>query len=366
MRIIKFSVEDNKEYCIYCRREIKGIDLKFRAHKECIEEFNRHKFVVFRNQKTLKQDLINCKEISSVYGKLQFYNVFFYDNGSQIDYNILYEVDDDDEFDLFPLTNYFVKIIFDKDSHCIFKIDLSIINVKELRKFNRLYYADESYEIRYIPILSTSIFSFPSLKRLQINQTSLEQIPDLFHKLPDLEEIKLTSDNLQTLPKSFTLLPKLQDLFITLNHITELPEFIGNITSLKYLSLEINNVSALPPTCVNLINITHFCLESQSIIELPQFIFEFHNLECLYLNTKQVKYLPTIQKQLGYIKQISWELQSLKEIPQNLDKLGTLKLFYLYAPNLISLKGIESIHTRNLYFYTDNRFRFWYHSVKYY
>ena len=348
---IKLSIEDNnKEYCIYCKREIIGEELKFRAHKECILEFENNvihrDYIDFRDFKVFRSDFNNWVKLAEVYGRPIFgYKQYLVSDGTYYNYSYISPYYEDEDFskDIFgnyPFSNFDLEFLFDVDFNddiFVYKILLADRHVKSIKNIQN----------QHASTLSQFFFSFPELIRLKIVQDSLTIIPDLFTKLPNLESLKIRAPHLESLPKSISTLSALKDLFIGVN-FTEVPDFICEMNQLRLLSLEINNVKRLPASLKNLVNLSHFYLESDSITEFPELIYDYQHLEYLFLNLIHVEYLPNPKKPHRGLKRIFWFLNSLKELPDDFDNFGVLEDFYLYVPGLVTLKGISNIRAESL------------------
>ena len=85
-----------------------------------------------------------------------------------------------------------------------------------------------------------------SLKKINLAQNRLQEIPVHFGNLEQLEELNLYGNKLHKLPEVFTNLKKLKRLILRVNEIENLPRSFENLLSLETLDVEENKLTKLP------------------------------------------------------------------------------------------------------------------------
>lgn len=85
---------------------------------------------------------------------------------------------------------------------------------------------------------------------LDLENNSIEEIPEEIVKLNNLRIINLYGNNLTFIPEFIIKLKRLQVFNLTYNKIKELPEFIGQCSQLAIIQLDGNELKTLPEKCL--------------------------------------------------------------------------------------------------------------------
>ncbi|MBD3214815.1 MAG: hypothetical protein GF311_19545 [Candidatus Lokiarchaeota archaeon] len=225
------------------------------------------------------------------------------------------------------------------------------------------------------------LFELTALKKLELGNNLLKEIPEDINKLKNLEFLSLSSNQLKKLPNSIGELKNLKTLDLSSNQIDQLPSSLGNLTSLEILRVDRNNLITIPNSLMRLHSLRELYLGSNNLISLPKHLFEFRNddhikgwingvyhfedqerifqkvkdmkvlwetigslnsLEVLDLNRNRIDTIPHPLFQLKSLKMLNLDFNELKELPNELWNFENVTALSLGFNKLSSIPG--SIH----------------------
>lgn len=124
-----------------------------------------------------------------------------------------------------------------------------------------------------------------NLKRLDISNNNLKELPSSFNLLTKLEHLKLDHNEFQTLPKVLAEMRSLKTLSISHNKLEEHSEDLGSLINLETLDLSSNNLSSLPYSFVRLNRLRELNIAENKFNIIPECIINgMRNLEILDLS----------------------------------------------------------------------------------
>lgn len=97
-----------------------------------------------------------------------------------------------------------------------------------------------------VPPQLEQLFSFSTVRVLNVAGNKLTSIPDLFEKLPALEQCFICNNELTELPPSLGRCSKLTLVYLGMNPITALPDSYASLTGLEVLHFEKSKLTELP------------------------------------------------------------------------------------------------------------------------
>jgi Leucine-rich repeat (LRR) protein len=192
-------------------------------------------------------------------------------------------------------------------------------------------------KLKEFPVTLTKL---TSLKKLILDENTIESIPAGIKELVNLEELHLEKCALKNLPAEIGLLPKLKLLNVSHNSGLVLPEAINNLASLQVLNISYNTGFGLPADLYGLKNLEtldcHQC-STAAPIEFPLAITQLSGLKRLFIGSNSIVTIPDS----------ILNLQNLEELDLN------SSLCYLNSvPDLSQLKNLKSLHANGLFSYT--------------
>eukprot|EP00913_Durusdinium_trenchii_P001397 g1292.t1 len=165
--------------------------------------------------------------------------------------------------------------------------------------------------------LTAAIGKWTKLELININNHSLNTLPDELSKLQCLRELKIRknpltslpdtlnlnafSNRLTSIPSSCALLQNLQGLYLQHNQLTTVPEAVCKLPdlSVRMLNLGRNNLTSLP-TC-DLPNLRFMNLVENQLTRVPDWVSILPELTSMQLQHNKLRQLP-----------MKWDLPVLK------------------------------------------------------
>ena len=164
-----------------------------------------------------------------------------------------------------------------------------------------------------------SIGKLKGLKVLDLGFNMFKNLPSSIQSLTNLETLIL--DYNKIVDWDFLMyVPKLKKLNLIECGIEEVPDTLWSLTSLEHLDLRWNKIAELPKDIGKLESLKVLRLNQNRLKALPQEIGQLHKLEELNLNNNYLTELPSA---LGTIRSLKIYLKynQIKEIPLSLKKL---------------------------------------------
>lgn len=173
--------------------------------------------------------------------------------------------------------------------------------------------------------LSIYIQNLANLKKLDLSQNQLTELPDEITNLQNLGSLILYSNQLTQLPDLSNL--GLVQLHLRDNQLPVFPLSILRIETLEELDLSFNYIDKLPDNIFALENLRVLSISDNFLDELPETICQMKNLERLNFNGNSIKKLPEGFRSLNLktldVSQNSWK-EPLYEIG-DIDSLVNLQ-----------------------------------------
>lgn len=146
-----------------------------------------------------------------------------------------------------------------------------------LNFYNWRFVKENTEYVDYLLSLIHLNLFLSALKKLNINQNKIREIPESIGSLASLERLNLSRNKIRNLPKSIGSLSSLKTLDLSRNNIQEIPQSVFKLTSLKWLDLSHNNIKEIPESIVNLESLTELTLNRNNIKDIPDSIKPFLN-----------------------------------------------------------------------------------------
>jgi Leucine-rich repeat (LRR) protein len=157
---------------------------------------------------------------------------------------------------------------------------IEISNCRNLQKIN-ITSCDFSNEFKFS--------SFPNLRELTIQRSSITGLMDLISKCSSLEKISIEMSGCLILDKSIANIKKIKILNLKDNGINYIPEEIGELEKLEYLNISKNNIKLIPNSLANCISLKYLDIRFQcgktkahnKLNDIPVEMFEIKTLKTI-------------------------------------------------------------------------------------
>lgn len=117
-------------------------------------------------------------------------------------------------------------------------------------------------------VLFPELKRYKSLKKLQLWENGLTEIPEGLFELSSLEELRII-DPVRSLPDGFAQLKHLRILCVEGN-IRRIPEAFRQLTQLQSLELELNDLESIPDFLAELPELKNLVLSYNTTLQIPQ------------------------------------------------------------------------------------------------
>jgi Leucine-rich repeat (LRR) protein len=199
---------------------------------------------------------------------------------------------------------------------------------------------------------------FTNLKRLSINNTRIQELPDSLAELTNLEFFSMSYSNLYwdslmtSLPRCIGQLRNLGQLRLSGNSIKIIPSEIGELKSLRELDLSGNPLQSLPDSLADVLKLQILNLSETSLEKLPEEVGNLKSLRQLDLNSSPLKALPDTIGNLSKLETLNLSNTSLTGLPDSIGNLSKLETLDLSNTSLTALPdgigGLNSLRTLDL------------------
>nr|MDO8115056.1 NACHT domain-containing protein [Candidatus Sigynarchaeota archaeon] len=225
-----------------------------------------------------------------------------------------------ERMDVYPVTGI-IKLLSEGFSYQE-ELDLSRIKIWGKKCI------DES-EIKDITWLDILLLKNKQLKRLNLSQCDLKELPDTIGVLGALEALDLHENSLTTLPDSIIHLGSLRTLDISKNGLTELPNTIGYLICLETLDLENNNLFTIPATIHKLESLQALNLKKNKMTGLPASFILLKKLKRLDLGNNGMTSIPPELFSLIVMQELLLDHNKLVIVPEALFSIKSLRILDL-------------------------------------
>ena len=121
-------------------------------------------------------------------------------------------------------------------------------------------------------VLFPELKRYKSLKKLQLWENGLTEIPAGLFELTSLEELRII-DPVRSLPDEFAQLKRLKILCVEGN-IRRIPDAFRQLTQLQSLELELNDLESIPDFLAELPELKNLVLSYNTTLQIPQQLAE--------------------------------------------------------------------------------------------
>lgn len=167
-----------------------------------------------------------------------------------------------------------------------------------------------------------------SLRKLLVDNTAIEQLPESIFRLTKLEVLSLNDcQSLKRLPLCIGQLGSLRDLSLNGSALEELPDSISLLVNLETLSLMwCKSLTVIPGSVGNLKMLVKFWLNGSSVKELPATIGSLSYLRELSVgNCSSITKLPVSVAGLASLVELQLDGTSIIDLPDEIDGLKSLE-----------------------------------------
>ena len=196
--------------------------------------------------------------------------------------------------------------------------------IKELKQLTELRISNN-----HLKALPSSLGELKALKKLWINGNQIARLPLEISKLNDLEFLGAGDNKFRTLPDHLCELCSLKKLWMSGNNITSITSHLTALTQLRKLDVSGNEITELPESIGSLKNLVHLDISGNRISVIPNSIGELTHLSSLLLGNNRIYKLPESLYNLSNLIRLTLSsnlLESLSENISNLNKLQGLEL----------------------------------------
>lgn len=127
-----------------------------------------------------------------------------------------------------------------------------------------------------------------TLKRLELDNNSLESLPLEVTRIVGLEYLSLNYNNLRTLPREIGNLKFLTWLHVYDNNLDSLPPAMGNLTSLRYVTMSYNYLRSLPVEMGRLTNLNQLFVHHNRLETLPEALLDLPKMSLLDIHSNRL------------------------------------------------------------------------------
>jgi len=190
----------------------------------------------------------------------------------------------------------------------------------------------QALNLGYVP---DEVFQMTQLKRLDLSNNTLAELPPEIGKLTNLEYLNVgastesgSENQLSTLPPEIGKLTQLKTLLVGHNQLTALPSEIGQLSQLEelYIGSKENQFTGLPPEIGQLSRLRVLDCSFGYLRVLPSEIGKLTNLTHLALNNNQLISIPPEIGQLTQLRTLTLASNSrLTTIPHQIERLPNLR-----------------------------------------
>jgi Leucine-rich repeat (LRR) protein len=180
-----------------------------------------------------------------------------------------------------------------------------------------------------------------NLKVLNLDETSIKELPSSLHHLVGLQKLSLRNcTKLKTIPSFIGNLSELLELDLT--GCASLETFPSSLFKLKLTKLDLKGCSMLgtfpeiPNDIGRLSSLTELSLQGSSIVNLPESMANLSSLESLDLtDCKRLECVPNNIGRWSSLTKLSLQGSSIANLPESMAHLSSLKSLNLSACKLL-------------------------------
>lgn len=126
------------------------------------------------------------------------------------------------------------------------------------------------------------------LKRLELDNNSLQSLPVEVTRIVTLEYLSLNNNNIRSLPREIGNMKFLTWLHLYNNSLDTLTGAVGSLTSLRYITVSYNSLRSLPPEMGRLSNLNQLFFHHNRMENLPESILDLPKLSILEVHSNRL------------------------------------------------------------------------------
>jgi len=169
-----------------------------------------------------------------------------------------------------------------------------------------------------------------SLRRLNLSNNLLEQVPSELGQMTQLKRLNLSENKLRTVPNSFGGLVSLERFNVAHNGLTHISnEVFQNMNNLYSVDVQYNKLSALPASIAQQ-NLRELIANNNALESVPVNVgTDLPHLKKLILHENRLVALPTQLEGLTSLKHLSLSGNLLEHVPSAIGTLRNLRVLQL-------------------------------------
>nr|XP_020828543.1 leucine-rich repeat-containing protein 69 isoform X3 [Phascolarctos cinereus] len=182
--------------------------------------------------------------------------------------------------------------------------------------------------------LCPEFFSLTKLRKLNLGNNQLEEVPEELMFLKNLEILHLFENLIKSFsPKSFDGLENLNILNLNHNKLKTIPPEINRLQNLKSLSLNNNQLTDIPKELCSLACLSEIQLNYNQIVSIPEEFKSMKNLRKLSLARNLIDVFPMVLCSLRNLKTLDIAGNFIQMLPKNeYRNCSTKNSFFLMLP----------------------------------
>ncbi|RZF41147.1 hypothetical protein LSTR_LSTR010799 [Laodelphax striatellus] len=226
----------------------------------------------------------------------------------------IYSSDNSDSDDHLTNSKNSLNFSFTSLDSDLLKEQLDLVSCNEVREKTAmlLHYNN----LTHIP---ENLSKFMNLKKLDISNNRIHQLPDAITRLPlrtliaknnildedflsvktlevltnTLENLNLSGNNLSFIPEQILQFTRLKYLYLGENRLQEIPQNINRLNRLEILNVGGNQLTSVPSTVGQLGELRALILSNNQLDSLPASVANLKRLTILQLHKNKLRTLPT-------------------------------------------------------------------------
>lgn len=180
-------------------------------------------------------------------------------------------------------------------------------------------------------VVPPSLAEAGMLEELDLAETGVTHLPDVFASLKRLRNLYLSDNALSALPEAVLKASALEYLNLDRNALEALPEGMGALSSLKWVRLNGNRLSDLPRSASQWKGVRRLYLRGNGLTALPDAVLGMETLEELDLGDNDIRELPEALFRLPNLRRLDLDgNRNLSRLPGNIAEAKALTHLFLY------------------------------------
>jgi len=199
-----------------------------------------------------------------------------------------------------------------------------LARICRMKRLRRLQIVDDT-----LTELPAAIGDLERLENLDVTTGELRALPDSVARLARLKQMHILDTRISKVPDWIGNLKRLQTLQFSGNKLTSVPDSLGDLTRLRWLALNRNPLAALPATIRGLSRLRTLIAYDATLTQIPEWIGELTGLTRLDLDRNQLTELPSSVAALTRLQELNVSHNGLEQVPDSLRALHRLEKLWL-------------------------------------